>query len=212
MRRRAHDDITNAVFIVTLFSSLSFSQGIIPGAKPAAKAEPVAKLPYLMIGEMVPKSVTVTDADGSIRPLLSYKSATDILVVGFFDPRCAQNQLDWQDLRILFEAYKEWHVTFVGVGLGSPDSLSELAAEMSRAGLKFPALRDPDSKALQKLHILARPEIVVIDEWSQLRYRGPVSVGRKAYARQAIEAVIGHTEPVPTPEPTETNGCPVGVL
>ena len=201
-------------FLLSTFCLLPFrlsAQGILP-PKTTAQAETAPPAPYLLIGERVPDRLTVTDANGKVLPLLSYKSALELLVVGFYSPRCSDNQALWRDLLRFYEAYKEWNVAFVGISSDTEENLSELSQAMSKAGLTYPALRDENHQVAKTLHAMAAPEIMIIDEWGHLRYRGPLrssDASRTPYAREAIEAVIGHVNSVPNAEPGDLTGCPI---
>jgi hypothetical protein len=147
--------------------------------------------------------LSVEDSSGAVRSLLSYKVATDALVVGFYSPRCALNQEVWWRLKRFYERYRGWHVSFVGVSVASDETLGELLDAMAWAGLPYPAVRDLNQQAARKLHVLRTPEILVIDEWGQLRYRGPVDGVSKA-----VEAVVGQ-EQVENPDAVTFKGCPI---
>ncbi len=193
-----------ALWIALLIPSTLCAQGILPPEK-ETKTDAPPKPAYLLIADTVPKSLTVKDADGKDRPLLSYKTANDILVVGFYSPRCAANQQVWAPLRRLYEKYKDWHVAFVGVSVVSDETLKELADAMTAAGLAYPAVRDDQQRAARKLHALVTPELVVIDEWGALRFRG----SDLNEARKAIETVVSHIDSVTNPEPSPRSGCAI---
>jgi len=211
--------IPRSAFALTFFCLLPlhlYAQGILPPKAGPPTATPQAEK-YLLIDEHVPDSITVIDANGKVRPLLTYKSALDVLVVGFYSPSCSYNQDSWTALKRFYDSYKEWNVAFVGVSATPNERLSDLADAMLKAGLTYPAVRDERQRAAVKLNATATPEILIIDEWGNLRYRGPLhdaiqTPGKKPhieYARDALEAVIGHVDPVPSAEPGDFIGCPI---
>jgi peroxiredoxin len=206
------------VLIVALVIGLcgfAAAQGMLPKAKEEKPAPPPA--PYVLIGGSVPQTLTVVNSEGQTRSLLSYKSANDILVVGFYSPRCSYNELVWKRLYRLHEQFKGWHVSFVGVRVNSTETLDELQTAMQKAGLPYPAVRDVDQQVAKALNITATPQIVVIDESGYLRYRGalddsvkdPNRMRPKGLAKPAIEAVISHIEYPKNPEPTDFIGCEI---
>jgi peroxiredoxin len=203
-----------AVTLCVAAARLASGQGMLPGMSSSTTVI-TSSHPFILIGETVPKTLTLVDENGGSRPLLSYKSATDILVVGFFSPRCAVNQAVWRELKRLYNTKKDWHVSFVGVSVNSDETLVELSEAMRKAGLPYPAVRDTDQQVTKALNVTGTPEILVIDEWNQLRYRGPVRGGvqeataKTPYAANAIDAVISHVDPVAIAEPPGPIGCPI---
>ena len=209
--------LISALCILT--SALLHAQGILPpgpGYKTSREVV-VSTKTYLLVGDAVATDLSVVDGAGKVRALLSYKASLEVLVVGFYSPECSYDQALWRDLQLFYQAYKDWHVAFVAVSSKPSDNLDELAAAMKKAGLPYQAVRDENQKVATQLHVTATPEIVIIDEWGHLRYRGPLhdapqTPGGKPqhfYARKAIEAVIGHIERVPDPEPGDFIGCPI---
>jgi peroxiredoxin len=190
-----------AIFLPAVLSA----QGVLPPQKDATSQSTAAN-PYLLIGDAVPETLTALDAEGKTRSLLSYKSVTEVLVIGFFSPRCEANEAAWRRLKHFYEAYKDWRVSFIGLSVQSDESLEELSQALKKAGLPYPVLRDEGQKAARALHVSVLPQIVIIDEWGQLRYRGSID---KSFSDKALESVIAHQEAVAVPEPTETNGCPI---
>lgn len=173
--------------------SLLHAQGILPSSSEVHISTAGSHIPVL-IGEKVPENLIVQDSHGTKRTLLSYKAAIEILVVEFLSSRCAADQALEPELQRFYESYKGWHAAFVAVDMGGVDG--------PRA---IPVVRDPSGTLQHTLKVTETPEILLMDEDGFLRYRGPP--GREL--RSAIDAVIGHTEPVPKPEPAVTTGCPV---
>lgn len=192
------------IFSILFFlCDVSFAQGILPKNQPPPPKSPPS--PYVLIGETIPNDLTVLDANEKTRILSSYKTATDALVIGFFSPRCDTNQAAWSSLKRIYDDYKGWHMDFLGVSVQQDETLTELADAMKKAGLPYPVVRDEDQKVAHKLHATAIPEIIVLDQWNQLRYRG--SVDPKPL-RQALDAIVGQ-ERVLQPETTTMPGCPI---
>ncbi len=194
-----------------------FSQGILPGeeSKPRVQVSSTT-VPYLLIGEQVPSKWTVIDPNGETRSLTSYTPALDIMVIGFLSSDCPYHQTAWRDLKRYYDFYKGWKVSFVGVLSGKGMRVQDTTEAMAKAGLDFPLLRDKDGEIARALKVTGIPEIVILDEDAMLRYRGalhdsiqtPAQKPKRWPAREAIEAVIGHVDPVPEAEPTLFIGCP----
>jgi peroxiredoxin len=178
------------------------AQGMLPPKK-AEPAQPNAPT-YLLMGETLPKTLTAVDADGKIRPILSYKSANDVLVIGFYSPRCPQNEKVWFKLRLLYEHYRGWHAAFVGVSTAGDETLEELAEAMKKAHLNYPAVRDDQQKMARALNVTVLPEIIIVDDWGQLRYRGSLKG-----AEDALVKIIGHADEAYQAEPGGLEGCPL---
>jgi hypothetical protein len=181
-----------------------YSQGVLP-PKTSTTTAPAELDRPLLIGEKVPESFLVTDDRGNSRGLLTYKSAIDIMVVGFLSSTCPDRVARWGELERFYETYKGWHVAFVAINAGSPEIRADLSKRTARAGLPIPVLEDPNRLLTQAFKVGSVPFLVIIDESEVLRYRGPPGKD----ARQAIEAVIGHMVPVPNPEPLTQEECSV---
>jgi peroxiredoxin len=158
---------------------------------------------YILVGETVPNSLTVIDTEGRTRPAISYRTPTDLLVLTFISPDCDQNSKEWPVLRRLYERYKDWHVKFLAVSAGTGEHLEALAELMKKEKLPYTVVRDEQKELAAALHVSLTPTIVILDEWSQLRYRGPAEK-----AAVALDTAIGHIEPIRETEPPVA-GCPL---
>jgi len=184
--------------------SFAYAQGILPTSSEFHISTATSHIPVL-IGEKVPENLIVLDSSGTKRTLLSYKAAIEILVVEFLSPECEADQTLEPELHRFYESFKDWHVSFVAVDLDEVVSVGDFQDKLAKAGMKIPVLRDPAGILGHILKVTATPEILIMNEDGILMYRGPM--GRDT--RPAINAVIGHTEPVPNPEPPITKGCPI---
>ena len=207
--------ITIMIFFWAAVSSAN-AQGMLPAASTTTVR---ADTGPLLIGQTVPENLVVLESStGTPRALLSYKAAIEVLVVQFLSPNCKDNQDQWTDLKRFYEDYKGWHVAFVAVDPVPTESPETLKQAMQKAGVPYPVVMDPSRTANASLNINAVPELVIIDESGVLRYRGPLQgfkqtptgIKRGApFARKAMDAIIGHTEAVPNPEPGDLGGCPI---
>jgi peroxiredoxin len=186
------------------------AQGFLPPNKvEISTADANHSGPSILVGDTVPATLTVTDSSGTTRSLLSYKTPLDVLVLGFFSARCPANVAAWHDLKLFYEAYKDWRVAFVAISANQGESLDELAGVMQKAGLPYTVVRDENQRVAIALHAKGAPEIMIVDESKVLRYRGSLRDAKVPYARQAMDAVIGHSDPVPNAEPGTSSGCPI---
>jgi len=195
--------ISSRLALCLLFAQPAFAQGLLPGQKPAAPA-PTPAPGYLLIGNQVPESLTVTHETGLKRTLLSYKPAPDILVVGFFSADCPENQKLWSALSRIYHDYYGWHATFLAVSSKAGETREAVAEAMKKAKMDYTVVRDEDGQAAKLLHATVAPEIVVIDEWGYVRYRGGIK-----NIRDIFNSVIGHEPLNQEAEPKDVEGCPI---
>jgi hypothetical protein len=186
-----------------LLSAVCYGQGYLPPKESSSTATTAPQGP-LLIGDKVPESLLVLDQNGKERSLLSYKSAVEVMVIGFFSASCPADQMRWYELKHFYEDYQGWGVSFVAVNM-DPPTRGALTKQMSKAGLPYSVV-DGESRALTTtLKVESIPKFLILDEEGYLLYRGPM--GKEA--RRAIEAIIGHMAAVPNPEPTTSGGCPL---
>lgn len=183
---------------LVLAASLAFAQGMMPKVSEEKNETPPA--PYLLIGNSVPQSLTVIDSENKIRPLASFKAPTNLLVLIFLSTPCDKNSSFFHELNRYYDAYKDWHASFLGVSVDATDTIKELQDAITHEGLPIPIGRDEGRKVVEALHVTVTPEIVIIDEWGQLRYRGGIKESRRP-----LEAIVGQ-EPLVNPEP-KVEGC-----
>jgi thiol-disulfide isomerase/thioredoxin len=158
----------------------------------------------LLIGDKIPESLSVIDESAKRRTLLSYQSALDILVVVFFSSPCEAGEALWPKFRKLNEDYTGWHVVFLAVSMEPGQTPMQLPDILKRQKLPWPALRDGQRSAVGLLNIQATPEVLIIDEFGILKYRGSWTGSRKA-----LDTLISHTDAIKDPEPSMRGGCPL---
>ena len=111
---------------------------------------------------------------------------------------------------------QDWGATFVAIesnsiGKTASGTLVDALQKMKipacgTSGLGVSVLPGTQKDALANLFQSDKtPTIAILDESRVLRYRGPLGKD----ARQAIEAVISHQEPVDHPDSPVTTGCPI---
>jgi thiol-disulfide isomerase/thioredoxin len=199
--------ICNLVFGILIFCTAISevrAQGFLPPTSSSATTTTEVQGP-LLIGAKVPETLTALEANGKKRPLLTFKSAVEVMVVGFFSSHCSKKESHWGEIAHFYQDYKDWGVAFVAINAGGIASREELAKQLGKAELNFTLLDEQEHALSSAFKITGVPELVIFDESGYLRYRGPIGKD----ARAAIEALIGHIVPVPNPEPPVTGGCSV---
>ena len=146
----------------------------------------------------------MTDNDSKVRTVLSYKSYLEVFVVAFFSTPCDIPSSEWARFRRLDERYNDWRVAFLAVNTSAPEKLPEIATSLKHYKIPWPVAQDSAQAAATLFKISGTPEVVILDESGVLRYRGPIE---KVPA--ALDAVIGHTDDIGTPEPPFTPACPL---
>lgn len=184
-----------------LLCSFGAAQGMF-SPPPAVNASSSTLGAPVLMGENVPETLTVTEAQGIRRPLLSYKSALEVLVVFFFSPACPPQQMS--DFHLFYNKFKEWHVAFVAVSSQNNDAVTAL---LKNANLEaIPVVYDQSKNAVRLLNPPGTPWMMVLDETGHLRYRGPLHTPD---TDQVMDDIIGHVQPVINPEPGGTPQCPL---
>jgi len=187
--------LRETALILCFFSPAAGAQGFLPPPTPSTATAPSSQR-ALLIGDTVPESLAVTAEDGTKRTLLSYKSAIEVLVVVFIPAHGQAGKAPWTALRRLTENYADWHVAFLAVDASSGGDGASLAGLLKRERLSWPVALDHRHEARDLLKVSGTPELLIVDEFGALRYRGPLSG-----AKGALDTVIGHLDPVKDPEP-----------
>jgi len=186
---------------MALSISFTHAQGMIPALPSAAVATSTAPVQTLLIGQKVPEALTVLDDQGKRRTLLSFKAPLEILVVYVFSGTCEAEQTVIPQYTKLYEKFKDWRVAFVELRNGRPAAPGQWS---------FPKVTDDSQRVYQTLGVQGTPMILVLDEGGSLRYRGTLERGvlYRTSISQALDAIIGHVQPVTNPEPAATLLCP----
>ena len=188
-------------FLIVGFAASLRAQGLLP--PPSSSTSTVSDIRHpLLIGDKIPDSLSLLDENAKSRKLLSYPSALDILVVVFFTSPCEAGEALWPKFRKLNEDYKEWRVTFLAISTEPGQTPMRLPGILKHEKLPWPVLHDAQRSAASLLNIQATPEVVIIDEYGILKYRGPLTG-----ARNALDTVISHLDAIKDPEPAMSGGC-----
>jgi peroxiredoxin len=179
------------------------AQGLLP-SKTEQPSNPRGVSRPLLIGESVPETLSGIDENGKQRTLLSYKSPLEVLVVTYLTANCPAKQALWPKFQRFYASYKGWRVAFLAVSPKTQTAASEVAAALRHEKLPWRVLRDDTSSIVSKLKITGTPEVLIIDEYGTLRYRGPL-----AQTSAAMDSIIGHLQAVQNPEPPLEDACPL---
>jgi len=119
-----------------------------------------------------------------LRQTLDDLSPGKVLVLTFTKVDCPISNRYWPTLKKLAAEFQSGAVQFVGVNVGSQDSIQDIAELALDYEIEFPMVKDFDAKAARQLGIERVPEVAVIlskestqsgapREW-QLVYRGRI--------------------------------------
>lgn len=139
-------------------------------------------------------------------------------VVCFLGVECPLAKLYGPRLQVLFEAYGDQGIEFLGVDSNLQDSLSEIQSYVERSGITFPFVKDYDQRLANELHATRTPEILILDPQGIVVYQGRIDdqylpgivkpLPKKEDLKQAIESILAG-RPIDTPR-TEVVGCLIG--
>lgn len=165
------------------------------------------------IGQPVP-NVAVVDAEGKRHPLPELRSENEVLVVGFFSPRCPYNIKRWDRIAAIGKEYSGKGVKFVGINCNPKETLAEVSSAAQKAGVPFAIYRDEGKALVAALDAKGTPHMYVFDKEGKLRYAGAFDDNadaakvKKSYLKDAIESVLAGNE-VANPEPKAFIGCSI---
>lgn len=138
--------------------------------------------PHIEIGARVP-ALEFKDIR-YLRQTLDDLSPGKVLVLTFTKIDCPISKRYWPTLKKLAAEYQPSAVQFIGVNVGSQDSIQDVAELALDYEIEFPMVKDFDAKAARQLGIERVPEVAVVmskestqsgtpREW-QLVYRGRI--------------------------------------
>lgn len=141
-----------------------------------------------------------------------------ITVVCFLGTECPLAKLYGPRLAQLAEAYRDKHVSFVGINSNSQDSKEEVLAYAQKYSLNFPVAKDYGNVVADSFAAKRTPEVFVLDADRNVVYRGRIDdqyapgVSRQAATRHdlrnALDQVLSN-KPVSCPL-TLATGCFIG--
>lgn len=167
--------------------------------------------------ELLTQDFRLPDCRGKVHTLADYQDHP-IVVLAFLGTECPLAKLYAPRLNQLANEYKDRGVAFLGIHSNRQDSMAEIAAYAKQHALTFPMLKDAGNVVADMYQAERTPEVVVLDEARQIRYRGRVDdqyvVGlsrdkpEREDLREALEDLLAKREVrVPSTRPM---GCLIG--
>lgn len=147
---------------------------------------------------------------------LSDFSEKKLVVLAVLGTECPLAQKYLPRLQQLSREFGDRGVAFLGINANSQDSLAEIGAQVRRANVDFPMLKDTRQTVVAELKATRTPEVFVLDQERKVRYGGRVddqhAVGNRSKnspARQDLrialeELLAGKTVSMPR---TDAVGC-----
>jgi len=141
-----------------------------------------------------------------------------LTVVCFLGAECPLARLYGPRLNELAEQWKEKGVRFVGVSSNLQDSMDDIRQYVKRYKIGFPMTKDYGNKVADQFDAERTPEVFVVDEQLNVRYRGRIdnqylpgqsrTTATQHDLRDAIAAVL-EGKPVIS-DKTDAPGCIIG--
>ncbi len=168
-----------------------------------------------VIGRIV-ESLAVADIDGKPYDLSAIDSSK-LVVVAFWGTECPLAKKYASRMQQLSEWLQD-DVQFVMVFSNEQDSIDDIKAYIEQQKIKFPVLKDSETRIADQFSARRTPEVCLLDHARTIRYRGRVDdqfgIGYTKkepgvrYLQNAIEQVLAK-KAVPTSE-TDPIGCIIG--
>jgi len=150
------------------------------------------------------------------RSLNDFPKAKAFVIV-FSNTSCPLVQRYLPVLGELEKSYRAKDVQFLAVNIGSEDSITAMAAQALSLGVEFPFVKDFDGATVKAVGVRRTPEVVVLDDRRQLRYRGRIDdqfrlngnrpEPSRRDLKEALDAVLAGKDPA-VPE-TTVDGCAI---
>lgn len=165
----------------------------------------------------LPDKVELRDAQGKAWSLADF-SDKPVLAVVFLGTECPLAKLYSLRVQQLADEYRDHNIAFLAVDANLQDSLEEMSAFARRQKLSVPFVKDVGQELARHLQVTRTPEVVVLDQRRQVRYRGRIDdqygigytkkVAEKQELLEAIDALRNGKSPTTTAEPAV--GCLIG--
>jgi thiol-disulfide isomerase/thioredoxin len=159
-----------------------------------------------------------TDLEGGAHQLGQVLESNKAVVFAFSGIGCPLVNLYAPKLQGLNERYAERGVKFFWVNSNSQDTREELAEEVKRFGIGFPAVKDENNRIADLLGAERTTEVFVIDKTRALKYQGRIDtqygigwqkeVAKETFLADALDAILSD-RPVRVAQ-TEVPGCIIG--
>ncbi|WP_339727843.1 redoxin domain-containing protein [uncultured Gimesia sp.] len=155
--------------------------------------------------------------DGKIVELTE-KPQQKLTVVCFLGAECPLARLYGPKLNAMSAAYESQGVRFIGVNSNQQDSLEDVQKYVKRYEIRFPMAKDYNNKVADQFAAVRTPEVFVLDEKLNVKYRGRIDnqylpgISRAETTshdlKQALDQVLAG-KPVEVSS-TKPNGCFIG--
>ncbi|WP_437200925.1 redoxin domain-containing protein [Planctomicrobium sp. SH664] len=163
------------------------------------------------------EELTLHDVRGSQTSLAAFQESR-VVVVAFLGTACPLAKHYAVRLQAIADEHESAGVSIVGVNSNVQDSPTKILEFAKLHGVRFPILKDVGHCLADLLEASRTPEVIVLDELRQVRYRGRVDdkyligVTREAPSREDLKLAIsdllaGKGVQVPRTEPV---GCLIG--
>ncbi len=162
-------------------------------------------------------SFRLPSIDGKIVEF-SADSPQRLTVVCFLGTECPLVRLYGPRLNAFAEGLKDHQVAFIGVNSNLQDSLEDVRDYARKYGVRFPMAKDYGNLVADRYGAKRTPEVFVIDQQMQIRYRGRIDdqylpgQSRPKATNNDLRTGLGELlagKPVTTPV-TDANGCLIG--
>ncbi|QDV50917.1 redoxin domain-containing protein [Gimesia fumaroli] len=149
---------------------------------------------------------------------LTEKPQQKLTVVCFLGAECPLARLYGPKLNEMSAAYESKGVQFIGVNSNQQDSLEDVKKYVKRYEIRFPMAKDYNNKVADQYAAVRTPEVFVLDEQLDVKYRGRIDnqylpgISRAETTshdlKQALDAVLAG-QPVEVAS-TKPSGCFIG--
>lgn len=166
------------------------------------------------IGQPVP-DIELLGSDGKKHSLAKMRSDGEVLVVGFYSPKCPYNIKRWDRIAAIAKEYTGKPVKFVGINPNPGETLDEVTAAVRKHGIEYGIYRDEGKALVKALDAKGTPHMYLFDQKGVLRYAGAFDDNaedaakvKEPFLRNAIDTVLAGKE-LATPEPKAFIGCTI---
>ena len=137
------------------------------------------------------------------------------IVIAWLGIECPVGNLYVGRLNDLYKEFRDKGVGFLGINSNEHETEQDIAKYVADRGIEFPVLKDPRNVVADSALIERTCEVIVLDEFAQMRYRGAIDdqygQGKAKdapdhhYLRDAVTAVLARRK-VDVPA-TKVTGC-----
>lgn len=149
---------------------------------------------------------------------LTEKPQQKVTVVCFLGAECPLARLYGPKLNQMAAAYESQGVRFIGVNSNQQDSLEDVQKYVKRYEIRFPLAKDYNNKVADQFKAVRTPEVFVLDEQLNVKYRGRLDnqylpgISRAETTSHDLKSALDQVlagKPVEVAS-TKPNGCFIG--